>query len=129
MDIVFVAKVDKENLVFNDPSRFREYLRSLDGQVVDVIVRKPKKPRSNNQNAYMWAVPYQLLSETTGYTPNEIHDALRMLFLLDRSRKIPTLRSTTELSTVEMEDYLSKIRIWASQELNCYIPEPNEVNF
>jgi len=128
MDIIFVAKVDKGNLVLNDASRFKEYLRSLDGQVVDVIVRKPKKPRSNNQNAYMWGIVYQLISETTGYTPNEVHDAMRMLFLLDRSRKIPTLRSTTELSTVEMEDYLSKIREFASMELNCYVPEPNEVN-
>lgn len=57
------------------------------------------------------------------------NNAMRMLFLLDRDRKVPTLRSTTDLTTIEMEEYLSKIRTWASMTLSCYIPEPNEVDY
>jgi hypothetical protein len=38
--------------------------------------------------------------------------------------KIP--RSTATLSTLEMEDYLARVREFASMELGCYIPEPNE---
>lgn len=38
--------------------------------------------------------------------------------------------STAELSTKEFEEYLEKIRQWASdpdEGVNCYIPLPNEV--
>jgi len=38
------------------------------------------------------------------------------------------VRSTTSLSTVEWEDYMSKIRMWASSEHECYIPKPNQVD-
>jgi hypothetical protein len=31
------------------------------------------------------------------------------------------------LNTVEFEGYQDKIRRWAAQELNCYIPLPREV--
>jgi hypothetical protein len=38
----------------------------------------------------------------------------------------PTVRSTSDLSTIEFEEYCSKIRMWASKELGVYIPSPNE---
>ena len=124
---IFLGKVSNDTLQLQTPDKFRQYLYSLKGQQVEVVVRLPKKERSNPQNRYMWGVVYELLSETTGYTSNEIHDAMRMLFLQDNLRKIPTLRSTTELTTIEMETYLENIRQWAAQELNCVIPEPNQV--
>ena len=124
---VFLATIQKGRLIFNNPDGFEKHLWKLNDKSVDVVVRLPRRDRSNPQNRYMWGVVYELLSETTGYTPSEIHDAMRMLFLQDNLRKIPTLRSTTELSTVEMENYLEQIRIWAAQELNCSIPLPNEV--
>ena len=127
MNPIFLGSVQNGKLVFNNFEPFKNYLHTLEGKSVDVVIRIPKKDRSNEQNRYMWGVVYELLSETTGYTPNEIHDAMRMLFLQDNLRKIPTLRSTTELSTIEMEDYLEKIRQWAAQELSCVIPNPNQV--
>ena len=124
---VFLATIQKGRLVFNNPDGFEKYLWKLNDKSVDVVVRLPRKDRSNSQNRYMWGVVYELLSEAIGYTPNEIHDTMRMLFLQDNLRKIPTLRSTTELTTVEMENYLEQIRQWAAEELNCVIPLPNEV--
>jgi len=37
------------------------------------------------------------------------------------------VKSTTSLSTVEMEDYLSKCRQFGSLTLGIFIPLPNEV--
>jgi len=37
------------------------------------------------------------------------------------------VRSTTSLNTVEMNEYIEQIRIFAVSELGCYIPEPNEI--
>lgn len=126
---IFTATVTKGMVVFYNVELFNNYLAPLEGKDVSVSVKPKKKVRSNNQNSYMWGVVYQLISETTGYTPQEVHDAMRMMFLLDRTRDVPTLRSTTSLSTVEMEEYLENIRQWAASHLSCSIPLPNEVDY
>ena len=129
MNPIFFATIKKGKVIFNNVQLFNNYLLSLEGKDVEVVVRKPKKERSNPQNRYYWGVVINLLCETTGYTPEEMHEALKMLFLKDNTRKIPTLRSTTELTTIEFEDFLEGVRVWAASELNCIIPLPNEVDF
>jgi len=84
-----------------------------------------QKPRSIPQNKYYWDVVVGLISETTGFTAQEAHDALKLKFLRVVRGKMETVRSTTDLTTAEFEKYLSSIRIFASEELNCFIPEPN----
>ncbi len=98
------------------------------------------KSRSNPQNSYYWGVVIDMLSENTGFTPDEMHEVLKNRFLnYSKKLKLHPLgisnletqkltKSTTALTTVEMEGYLSSIRTWASINLGCYIPEPNEVN-
>ena len=50
-----------------------------------------------------------------------------MMFLRDESREIPTLKSTTQLSTVEMNEYWEKIQQFAAEKLGLVIPDPNQV--
>jgi len=129
MTPIFRATIQKGKVVFDRLGLFNDYLTLLEGKEVDVIVKKHRKIRSNNQNAFYWGVCIKILSEELGYTEDEMHNALKMLFLQDNLRKIPTLRSTTTLSTVEFEEYIEKIRQWAAQELSCIIPLPNEVDY
>ena len=82
--------------------------------------------RSLNENSYYWKIVVRTLSDHTGFEPEEMHELLKWKFLRVVRGKLEACRSTTSLSTVDFEDYLSKIRMWASQELNCWIPEPNE---
>jgi hypothetical protein len=126
---VFTATIKRGKVVFYNVELFNTYLLSLEGKDVHVSIRKKQKTRSNNQNAFYWGVVIPLLCETTGYTDEEMHEALKMIFLIDKSRKIPTLQSTARLTTIEFEDYIEKVRQWAAQELNCVIPLPNEVDF
>ena len=127
MNPIFPALIKSGKVVFNNIIKFNEHLRSLEGKDVEVIVRKWKKGRSNNQNRYMWGVCYKIVSEETGHTEDEIHDSLRAMFLMDKSGKFPIVRSSTSLTTVEFEDYLEKVRIFAAEKLNCIIPLPNEI--
>lgn len=110
-----------------DPDKLELYLGSFkEGQEIVYRITRYSKGRSNPQNSYMWAVVYGMISEEIGYTPEEVHDLMRMEHLTDKSSKYPRMRSTTELSTVEMEEYLTKCRNWASAEIGLYIPLPNE---
>lgn len=89
------------------------------------------KSRSNSQNSYYWGVVIKELSEHTGFTPDEMHEVLKHRFLgyfktTREGRELWTCKSTTALSSGDMEEYLSNIRTYASINLDCYIPSPHE---
>jgi hypothetical protein len=126
---VFFAKVKQGELNYCNYRLLNGYLATLEGADLEVIIRRPRKDRSSQQNRYYWGVVVELLCESTGYTQDEMHNALRMLFLRDDSRQVPTIRSTAELTTVGFEEYLEKVRNWASDALGCDIPMPNEVDY
>jgi len=106
---------------------FRKYLYSLRGEV-EVIVRKWKKRRSDNQNKYYWGVVIPILCETLGYSNDEIHEALKWKFLRNKEReKLPTVKSTTGLSTIEFKNYIDEIVQWSAQE-DIIIPDPNQID-
>lgn len=68
----------------------------------------------------------ETLSDYTGFEPEEVHSLLKWKFLRIVKGQLESCRSTTELSVAEFEEYMSKIRQWSSEELNCYLPTPNE---
>lgn len=127
MKPIFLGKIISGNLILDNNDKFRNYLSGLEGKEIELTVEPIRKHRSNNQNAYYWGVVIELLCGHTGYTSNEMHDALRMLFLMDRRINPPRIKSTTSLDTKEFEEYLTNIRQWASLDLGVYIPDPNEI--
>ena len=106
-------------------------MRKLQGKEVEISIKELKPDRSNQQNRYYWGVVLKYISLDTGYTTEEANIVFKQMFLkADREFKqigdiVPT-GTTTELSTSEMEDYMRKIRDFASQELSIYIPLPND---
>lgn len=123
--IVFSGKLKLHNR-----DRFDDWMKGLRGDV-EVIVRKPQQPRSLKENNYYWGVIIKMISEETGAFPDDAHYELKRMFLKQSGDKIPVLISTTDLSTTEFEEFLSKVRIWAASELGIMIPQPNEceINF
>ncbi len=121
------------SLRVEDKQKFQDYLRTIEGEVTLVVARKTKE-RSHPQNRYYWSVCVGFLSEYLGYEPEMLHDILKNLFLKSYSeqyvngkmQRFVRIRSTTELTTKEFENYTSQIRRWAATELNFSIPEPGE---
>ncbi len=106
---------------------FVDYTKTLkDGDYL-ISVKKQTKVRSNNQNSYYFGVVVKMIAEEVGYTPNETHEALKHKFLSEHG-EFPRIKSTSELTTVEFEDYLAKVRMFGSEFCNLYIPLPNEVD-
>ena len=91
-----------------------------------MTIKRFRKARSAAQNNYTWGVVYDILSKETGFTPEEVHQVYGEMFLSYEKDGHTFVKSTTKLTTVEMEDYLSKVRQHASQFFHCYIPLPNE---
>ena len=97
----------------------------LNGKSFMLQVVRHRKNRSLNENAYYWMI-LTIVGEELGYLPQEVHEAFKNMFLTDYTGKIPKVRSTSSLSTIDMEDYLQKIRVFALTELNINLPLPHE---
>ena len=121
---VFRAQIKTGIIIFDRPNEAYGYLQDLEGKYVEVVVRKERSERSNNQNKYYWGVVLQLLSDHTGYTTEEMHCICKQQFLLIHGQ-FDYVKSTTKLNTVEFEEYLDKIKNW-SAVLGVNIPNPNE---
>lgn len=113
----------------DDPEGFRGHLVTFAGKPIEVVVRKLRAQRSNPQNNYYWGAVIEPLAEHLGYEAEELHDLMRVRFLSERDERgdVAHIRSTTKLTTTEFEDYLERIRRWAAEFHEFYIPLPNEV--
>ena len=96
-----------------------------------VNVSKKKFNRTTEQNRYYWGVVLKMISDESGYTPNEVHELLKGEFLKTGEIELggiikPTTKSTTKLKTDEFEEYLEKCRRFAAINLSLVILLPNE---
>ena len=123
---IWRGNVEKGKLALHQKELFAKYLHSLRGEV-EIIVRKWKKRRTSNQNKYYWGVVVPILCDSLGYSNEEMHDALKWKFLRNKEReKLPTVKSTSGLSTIEFNNYIDEIVRWAAQE-GIVIPDPSQV--
>lgn len=131
MDRIFQAS-NNGTLKFIDEKSVELFLRTMP-EAVDVVIKIHRDSRSIQQNRYYWSVIIGTLSGEIGYSAEEMHEILKSMFLKDwvmfQGEEICIIRSTSALNTKEFEDYLSKIRTWASVENQIYIPLPNEVDY
>ena len=85
-----------------------------------------KQTRSQQQNAYYWGVVLDIIGKDLGYSPEETHQIFTEMFLSYEKDSRKFVKSTTKLNTKEMEEYLEKVRRFASTELSIFVPLPNE---
>ena len=98
---------------------------------VEVIVRQPRKKITDPQRAYLFGVAYKLIGDEVGMTPEEVHYSEPLVKLrLDYTKRLPTPKSVSRqgMTVEEFTDYKNRIQIWAAQELNLNIPDPEVIN-
>jgi len=124
------AQVVRGALQLLAPERWKRWCQQFcEGDLVEITVRRKSKARSKRQNAYYWGVVIPLIETATYQDRESVHRALAAKFLSvhDDWFDVDVVRSTTSLTTVEFEEYLRRVREWASEEMGCYIPLPNEI--
>ncbi len=137
-EVYGIARVRNRRLFIEDRRRFDDAVAALDDRRdYEVVIRRLHANRSQQSNRYYWAVVVALLSEHTGYTPDETHELLKMQFIpkrlafLDGNGEVKgefvVGGSTRKMTTAEFQSYIESIRVWAAQELSVVIPDPNEV--
>ena len=110
-----------------DKLSFVKEFAKREGKVVFVTVEERKKNRSLDQNSYYWGVVIELISEETGMTPEEVHEAMKWKFLKKSVNDIETVESTTKLTTAEMGKFIDNIILWAGEFLGVYVPPADSI--
>lgn len=124
----FYGEIKNGEIIWEKPEQRKFYLKNVGNRKIIEIIKTPKKPRSLNENNYYWGVVVQMISDETGFTPEEAHEAVKWLFLRKQVGNIFTVKSTAILNTLEFEEYVENVRRWAQNELNLRIPLPNEID-
>jgi len=125
--------IRKENWNF-ELKALRDFLQILDDWNYIIEVKKKTK-RSLNQNNYYWVLLDIIFKETWNDT-EYLHSQFKNQFLTFEKEvmnektwellKYKIQKSTSELTIKEMEEYLSKIRIFSQDFLQIKLPLPND---
>lgn len=126
----FKAKVVKGAIKFINQAQFLTYIATFkDETILDVIVKKHYKKRSERQNAYYW-VCMTIIGNEIGEEPEDMHATFKSMFLTKnkevRGNKIRIIPSTTKLSTMQFSDYFDKVQRFVGTELGITLPSPED---
>ena len=120
-------------MTFMPPANINDWVmrimtRLSDNKEYTIEIKEKSNNRSSNQNRYLWGVVYPILGEKLGYDNETIHEVLKTKFgekvVLRNNMTIN--KSTSKYSTMEFENYIQKITIFAGEFLKLTIPSPNE---
>jgi len=132
---IFYGEINAGKLQIINRPRFQEYLNTLKGDV-QVMVKPKGRIRTSKQNSWYWGVAIKLISEQTGHFSAEIHEFLKSevgseIKMVIETKKGELIRSipmsTTRLLTKGFNEYKDRIQLWAIENLDLNIPDPNEV--
>lgn len=126
------ANLSKRNGVVTMDKSF-DLLCSLlrNGEYTVKIVRKTQ-PRTISQNSLMW-MWYKCMEEATGQRKEDIHDYYKAKFLVRQvqigNRIANVVGSTAELNTIQMTNFLEKIKADAAVEFGVMLPLPEDLHY
>lgn len=105
---------------------FERYLTQFEGKDVFMEINEKKVTRSGQQNNYLWLY-MNIISQETGYTPNEAHEYFKGKYLTEGIKevfgaKVRIKKSTTELTKGEFSNYLADIFV----ETGIPLPDTTE---
>jgi len=136
-EIHAICEVRNRRLFIQNRRDFDERIARLNPEwELEITVRRLYANRSIQQSRYYWGVVVALLSEYTGFTPDEMHDWLKMKFIPKKlavcdgngevQGEFVMGGSTRKMTTAQFTDYIETIREWAASDLDVQIPDPNE---
>ena len=101
------------------------------GEYAVKIVRKTQ-PRTVSQNSLMW-MWYKCMEESTGQPKEDFHDYYKAKYLQRQvqigRRVVTVVGSTTDLNTLQMTNYLEKVKADAATEFGIMLPLPEDRNY
>lgn len=135
--VVASGEVRGGRLHLHDRQAFQSALSGLrEGTQVEIHLARLLAHRSMPQNRYYWSVVVGALVAHTGYTPEEMHEFLKVKFLPktmgvsngqgDLVAEFVVAGSTRRLDVAAFAKYVEDVKMWAAADLQVYIPDADE---
>lgn len=122
--MIFFGEKIKGLVVWKNVKLRETYLAGLPDCKLKMEIVRHRNKRTDNQNRLYW-LWISIIAQDTGYYPDELHASFRAMFLTDHSRKIPLVRSTTKLNSLEFMTYLNRIELEAGK-MKIVLPDPED---
>ena len=107
---------------------FKKDVEKWEGKSVEI--RKVSESKTIQQLRYLWGIVYKIISEDTGFTPEEVSEVYKKKFLTyqkEHKKKIYNFtKGLSELKKDEMAEFIDKVIRHATSDLNLIIPEPSD---
>lgn len=126
----------KRGLLSYDKRMFQRLAAQLKDGEYELFVQRFRATRSLQANRYYFGVVLSALADHTGYTPDELHELMKMKFLPkhlaltdgngDIKGEFVMGGSTRKLKVSEFFEFVEQVRRFAAEELNVYTPDPGE---
>ena len=134
---IFEGDVVNKKLKFFDHEKaaIKRWIATFkDGTKLDIIIRKHKSKRTDEQNRYYWGVVIPILADYFGHdNAEDMHEDLKEKFNPIESKVEPGKKiggTTTKMSTEEFfcgeTSYVERICRWAAMEYSIFIPPPKK---
>lgn len=120
-----------------DLSEFVQAVGTLPDGTYGVELTRLRNPRTSMQNRYLWAVVYPHVLQglrDAGWddftSTDEVHEYMKVRFGATKAvnrttgETVEFPSSTAKMDTGQMSAYIDKVRDFAQEYLNTYIPEP-----
>ena len=120
---IFRGHCEGGRLVLDRREAFREYMKTFEGKKFDLILRERTAIRSDQANRYYRGVVVPMIAKEMGHPKNEeplVHDMLKKQF---------GIVSTTKLTALEFQEYITGVIHFAADNLNLPIPDPESVDY
>ncbi len=120
---VFAGKIRKGQLDIRNGG-WPEWLNSLEGHWVEVVVRPPRRKRSLPLDRYYRGVILPILVDATGYSPERMHEIVKHKFLVPYG-----INSLTDLDgrPPERQREFVELCICFAASLGRIVPPPTKV--
>ena len=126
----FQAKIVGGIIQFEKEKKFVDYLNSLNGKQVEVIVQKKSSARSIQQNAYFHGVICRYWGEYAGNDIATMKGVLKGKFLTAtadiKGKEVSYVRATSSLTVAEMRTFIDDCKKYAI-EYGIVMPDMDEV--
>ena len=134
-EVIGVAQVKDGRLFIKNRQAFDQQIARFDDRwILEVTVKRLRATRSQQQNRYWWGVCVELVSEHTGYTPEDIHEIAKQMFIPKRlavadgngeiQGEFVVGGSTRQMNTEEFGEFIERFKQWAAETLDVVIPDP-----
>lgn len=138
--MIFLGNVDEWGKLDRKVSaQIKEVLTGFKDKRIQIEIKEAKKNRSNDQNAYLWGVVYPAAMQglkdlgNEGLSVDLVHRFFKDKFLerwrdivIPATGEVYRVKTTTDLTTSEMSEYIENIARWCAEFLNVIIPSPND---